>query len=47
MRRADFNNPLSINYSMMNPLQPMNLGLMPSVDEPSIPPDQTGVLCVC
>lgn len=47
MKRADFNNPLSINYSMMNPLQPMNLGLMPSVDEPSIPPDQTGVWRVC
>ena len=40
---ADFTTPLSINYSMMNSLQPMNLGLMSSVDETNLPPDQAGV----
>ena len=40
---SDFGNPLSMNFPMINSLQQMNLNMMTSVDEPTIPPDQTGV----
>lgn len=39
----NFGNPLSMNFPMINSLQQMNLNIMTSVDEPTIPPDQTGV----